>query len=233
MKKLVVITGASSGVGKALALYLSQSQHSLLLIARREDALQEVAEKCRENGSRVAIVACDLRSEREFQQVKNAIQLDQDQELVLVNNAGVSHFGPFHEMTSEQILSQLETNVLGTISLTHALLPLMLERGRGQILTILSVAIKTTLTGAAAYSAAKAALGQFSQCISLEYRKHGIRVTGIVPGAIATPLWGEDSPPKEKMIPADELVKAITGVIESSPELVIDELVITPPDGIL
>jgi len=230
-----VITGASSGIGRETAMLLAKEGHSLVLNARRENLLHELAEACLAQGAPNASVAAgDVTDQRTAQNIAaSAGQLEG--ELVLVNNAGFAGFGEFHEADIEGAVLMVDVMLSGTMRTTHALLPLMLADGRGTVVNVLSLAANTEFEGAAAYCAAKAGALMFSRVLSREYRQKGVRVTSILPGSTDTPIWDgmESHPPREDMLPASAVAEAIRDAINAPRDRAIDEIVLTPPKGIL
>lgn len=230
-----VITGASSGIGRAAALLLAKDRLSLVLNARRENLLEELAEACLAEGAAAAkVVPGDVtRQETAKALAESAGQLEG--ELVLVNNAGFVEFGDFHETDIEGAARMVDVLLMGTMRATHALLPLMLADGRGTVVNVLSIAANTEFPGAAAYCAAKAGTLMFSRVLAQEYRKKGVRVTSILPGSTDTPIWDkmESHPPREEMMPASAVAEAIRDAINAPRDRTIDEIVLTPPQGIL
>ncbi len=236
VSKRVVITGASSGIGRSAALHLAKSGHALLLVSRRLDLLLELSKECAARGARaIGVASLDLAQTNESLKLQDAVRDFQTGEVVLVNAAGQARFGSFHETPLDDHLAQMQVNTAGTIAATHALLPLMLDSGSGQIVNVLSIAVRHSFPGAAAYSASKAAIDAFGKCLSAEYRAQGIRVTSLYPGATDTALWVEGSghPPREKMLSARAVGRAIRDLINLPPDRVVDELTMTPPLGIL
>lgn len=234
--KRVVVTGASSGIGRSGALQLAAAGHALVLVSRRLDVLLELGKECGERGARaVDVVSLDITDTAQAERLQKAVNDLESGEIVLVNGAGVGKFGSFHETPLADHLAQIQVNLVGTIAATHALLPLMLQNGSGQVINILSIAATTPLPGAAAYSASKGALSAFGKSLSVEYRGQGIRVTSIYPGATDTALWDSSAstPPREKMLTARAVGMAIRDIVNLPPDRVVDEMTITPPMGIL
>jgi 3-oxoacyl-[acyl-carrier protein] reductase len=231
LSRVLVITGASSGLGRALALRAAQSGDNLVLIARRESLLREVALECKNAVALVGSVADEPIWKAAVQAVR---QLEGD-EIILVNNAGIARFGSFHDQDFNTWREQMDTNLLGAMGLTHALIPAMLERGAGRVVNILSIVLKTALPGTAGYTASKAGLEAMSRALSAEYRKQGITFTNIYPGASNTSIWDaqQGHPPRDQMIPEDSLADTIHQALQTPRDRVIEELVITPPLGIL
>ncbi len=228
MTKRVIVTGASSGIGRETALLLAAQGHEIVLSARREHLLRELAEQC---GPRAHVFACDVCEESQTL-IDFARNLGSGVEPVLVNAAGIAEFGDF---TKLEFQGQLNVNLSAPMALCQAAIPWMLSHGSGQIVNVLSIAATTTFAGAAAYAASKAGLLTAGRCLSAEYRKQGIRITSILPGATDTPIWDGAPfvPERADMLTALAVADAICWVINLPADRVIDELTITPPKGIL
>jgi short-subunit dehydrogenase len=232
--KRVVITGASTGIGHATARALAKKGHSLVLVARRADLLLEVARECLELGAAAATAApLDLGEPSQATRLADHLQHLPAGEQVLVNNAGVAQFGDFATSSWIDHSRQIEVNLLGLMASTHALLPGMLADGSGLIVNVLSIAATHVFPGAEAYSASKAGALAFGRSLSASYRRQGIRVTQILPGATDTPIWGEGGPDRNQMLSPDAVARVIRDVVEASPDRVMDEVTVTPPFGIL
>lgn len=233
--KQILITGASSGIGAETAILLAEHGYELILTARRDHLLRELALKCEELGAlRADTIAGDILDVAANPRLVDLLK--GEGEIVLVNNAGVARFGGYIETDWNGLQEQVSKNLLGPMAVTHAVLPGMLAAGSGLIVNVASIAAKTAFTGSAAYSASKAGLVQFGSCIREEYRRQGIRVCNIVPGATDTAIWGDDpaqSPPREKMLPARAVADAIAWVVAQHRDRVVEEIVVTPPDGVL
>ena len=234
MSKRVVVTGASSGIGYETALMLAEKGHHLVLVARRKELLAKLAELCKGHGVEVRTACMDVGL-FECGELMESVRKLGDGEPVLVNNAGTAVFGDFHGVDFASHWEQMNVNLGGTMAATHAILPLMLEHGSGQLINVLSIAAETVFPGAAVYSASKAGVRQFGRCLSEEYRKSGLRVTNILPGAVNTPLWDRQAghPPKELMLSARAVAEAIVGVIDLPADRVVEEIRLTPPHGVL
>jgi short-subunit dehydrogenase len=233
--KQVLITGASSGIGAELAILLAEHGYELVLTARREHLLKHLAVKCEEMGAlRADVLAGDI--EDVARNPKLPDMLRGEGEIVLVNNAGFAEFGDYVSSDVLENEEQMAKNLLGPMAMTRAVLPLMLAANRGLVVNVLSVAARSVFPGSAVYSASKAGLLQFGNVIREEYRRQGIRVTNVLPGATDTPIWGSDEavgPPREKMLRAKAVAQAITGIVALPADRVVEEIVITPPDGAL
>ncbi|MEX2242406.1 MAG: SDR family NAD(P)-dependent oxidoreductase [Fimbriimonadaceae bacterium] len=231
-----VVTGASSGIGRATALLLAKDGHALVLNARREDVLRSLAEECLAAGSSaVTVVAGDVSHPATGPQLADAVGMSGAGEVVLVNNAGTAAFGPFHEQPVETAVRMVDVLLSGAMRATHALLPTMLEEGRGTIVNVVSVAALQTFSSAEAYCAAKAGLLAFSRSLARDYRPMGVRVTSLIPGASDTALWDsiEGHPDRADMLSPQAVAEAIKMVVDTPRDRSYDEIVLTPPKGVL
>ena len=186
--KTVLITGASSGIGEALAVEFGRRGASVALAARRGDVLREVAGKVEAAGGRALAVAVDVC---DAEAVKSAVakvverfgRVD-----VLVANAGKGEITLAREFDIETVTQVFSVNLLGAMNSVAAVLPEMLERGAGQIVGISSLAANRGFPGSGAYCASKAALSTFFESLRVELRPGNIYVTTIHPGFIDTPM---------------------------------------------
>ena len=185
-KQVVLITGASSGIGMAAAKAFANEGCSLMLAARRMDRLNEVAKDCRALGAPCEVLSADVQDHRQvLRLVDTAIEkfgrID-----VLVNNAGMGFFSPFHQQPWETVQTTLRTNLEGALALCHAVIPHMIRQKSGTIVNVSSVVGKRAVPMLAAYCAGKFGLWGFSQSLRLELRPHGIHVCHFCPAATAT-----------------------------------------------
>lgn len=185
-----LVTGASAGIGAAIARELAQRGHGLVLVARRRDRLQELAgELQQEYGVRAEVLGCDLAKAASRQRLPARIEglgLTID---VLVNNAGFATGGPFHQADPERELQQVRVLVEAPVALTTEFLPGMVRRGRGAILNVASTAGMQPLPYSAGYSAAKAYVLTFSEALHQELAGSGVTVTALAPGPVSTEFW--------------------------------------------
>ena len=181
LNKVVLITGASSGIGLATAKAFAAEGATLMLAARDPSQLIEAALVCRGLGVRCEVVPTDIQN---YSQVKTLIEttiklfgsID-----VLVNNAGVGTLGLFHQQKWDEINQTLLTNQQGTLAVTHAALPHMIAQASGTIVNVSSVIGKRAIPGLAAYCATKFALWGFSDSLRLELQPYGIQVCHFCP----------------------------------------------------
>jgi len=229
LTKRVIITGASSGIGAALAPMLAEAGCEVLLVARRRAKLEEVSARCL---GRANVHVADLTV---LSQIPGVIEAARGEGFpVLVNNAGIGRFGDSVQMPLDDHLAILKSNLIAPYALSHAFLPWALESG-GQIINILSITAKLIFPGSAGYSVSKAGLGMLGAVLAQEYRKSGLKVTNVYPGATDTEIWDGQAfvPKKADMIPVDDLAQQIANLILMPTSLNIDELVVNPPRGVL
>jgi hypothetical protein len=182
-----LITGASSGIGAALARQLCARGHDAILVARRRGRLDALAEELRSmHGRRVEVIACDL-SDPDARAALAAeitrLRLDID---VLVLCAGFGMTGPFLSQPPDRITSMIRTNVEAVIALSRALIPAMAARGTGAVLIVSSMAGNQPMPNFGAYAATKAAITSFAEALHCELKPAGVTVTALCPGGVRT-----------------------------------------------
>ncbi|MFZ4506240.1 MAG: SDR family NAD(P)-dependent oxidoreductase [Fimbriimonas sp.] len=234
MKRTILITGASSGIGREAAIALAQEDHHLVLAARRVELLEEVAAQARSLGATTTVVGIDLSQPGDGARAIEAIAQSEGYP-VLVNNAGMITMKPFLDQTWDTLAGQLQVNLHAPIELCHQFVPIALARGGGQILNILSIVAEQTFAQTSAYTAAKAGLRAFGRVLAAEYRRKGLKVTAILPGATDTPIWAGAgwSPKAEDMIPPIAIATAIADVVRAPLTHNIEEITIMPTGGSL
>lgn len=233
--KSVLITGASSGIGEFLAYELARRGHRLILAARREEVLKEIAARCLKLGAAGAeVCVLDLLDPANVQAAGERL-IAAPSPRVLVNNAGVAQFGLLTELATETIDRELTINYTAPVHLTRAVLPSMLRDHAGQIVNVLSVAAQSAFSGGSIYCSTKAGLLQFGRALSEEVRKQGVRVTNVLPGSVNTPLWDllPSSPPRDQMMTAEDVALATAEAIDAPLTVNVDELKLMPLRGFL
>ena len=185
-----LVTGASAGIGAAIARELAARGHGLVLVARRKQRLTALADElAREHGVRAEAIACDLARPAPRGRLPSQIaRLGLDIE-ILVNNAGFATNGPFSESDPERELQQVRVLVEAVVALSSAFAGGMVTRGRGAILNVASTAAMQPLPYSAGYSAAKAYVLTFSEALHQELRGRGVTVTALCPGPVSTDFW--------------------------------------------
>jgi uncharacterized protein len=231
-----LVTGASAGIGGAIAHQLARRGHNLVLVARRKEKLDELAgELAGEHGIRTETIACDLTEEAPRGRLAGRIAelgLEVD---ILINNAGFATGGAFYEADPDKEIQQVRLLVEAVVALTSAFLPPMVERRRGAILNVASTAGMQPMPYSAGYSAAKAYALAFSEAIHQEVRQHGVTVTALAPGPVETEFWEaagwqaggksfENAIPGPAMISAEDAAKAGVKGLEAGDRVVVPGL---------
>ncbi len=199
----VVITGASSGIGAELVRGLARRGFPLLLVARRRDRLDELADEVgKENSVAVEVMPLDLGGGEARAEL--AARLRSEPIAGLCNSAGFGTSGLFHELPIDRESQQVTLNALALMELTHAALPGMVERGAGAVLNIASIAGFQPIPYMAVYSATKAFVQTFSEAVHEELHGTGVSVTALCPGPVPTE-WAEIAHAERFSIPAAQI----------------------------
>lgn len=190
-EKVAVVTGASSGVGAATAKALAREGCAVVLAARREDRLEEVASDV-ENG-RTLVVPTDVSDEDDVEAMVEATRAEFGGVDILVNNAGVLLGDPVADADRDDFRTQVEVNLLGTMNATHAALPEMLESGSGHVVVVSSMNAQYPAEGGSAYTASKYGVNGFCGSLRKELSEEDVRVSVVMPGPVETEMrdWAE------------------------------------------
>ncbi len=230
--KTAVVTGASSGIGKAVAKHLVDAGVRVGLVGRSEERLREAASGWPSDAW--VVLPCDVRDSAAVQAMATRAEQELGRVDILVNSAGVFKAAPLTELDDETWRDLWETNVSGTLFPTRALLPGMVERGLGYVVIISSVAAHRGYAGMTGYGATKHAVTGFARALTTEVRRQGVRVVNAFIGPVATPIWEGGSPPLpiEEMLTADEVADAIVSAMTVSDKQVIEDLLLLPQGGL-
>ncbi len=232
-KKLAVITGASRGIGRAMAECFAEAGCDLALCAREATSLP-ADELTKRFGVAVLAAECDVRLEDSVARFFTAIQLRFGRVDILINNAGmVGPSAPVEKVTLADWRDAIDTNLTGTFLCARAALALMPPGG--VIVNNLSVAAKTVFAGESGYIAAKHGAKGFTDALRLEVRERNIRVLGLYPGATDTTIWNQFWPdaPRGRMLSAETVARATLHAISLPEDATVEELVLTPTAGAL
>ncbi len=234
-----LVTGASSGLGRATAIALAQAGADIALLARSEDDLKQVAQEIGEvTGRRALPLPLDLADEAALLAAAARTAAVFGRIDVLVNAAGTDVPGPVEELAISDWDRVLAVNLRAPFALAKAVFPHMRRAGRGTIVNISSVAGKRGWANASAYCAAKFGLTGLTQALAAEGKPHGIRACILYPGGMAT-QWGTwepeeraavkpEPPPVTKALPPEEVAALIVWLASAPPELVLNEAVVSP-----
>lgn len=186
---VVLLTGASSGIGEGLALALAKKGATIGLLARRKEMLDGLAEKCVGLGGVARIFPADVTDHEAVRSAADSLRSEFGKVDVMIANAGIGgNDEATRSLQPDAVAKVIDTNLKGAVNAVHAVLPEMLERGQGHLVAISSLAGFRGLPKSAAYSASKAAMTAFFESVRLDVQNKGVAVTIIQPGFIKTPL---------------------------------------------
>jgi short-subunit dehydrogenase len=228
----VIVTGASKGIGKAIAEIFAANGNTLLICARNEAALAETAEHFRKKYSHCSVktFAADLSDKAGV--LSFALWcLEQGVPDILVNNAGVYLPGNIFDEPEGQLEKMMHTNVFSAYHLCRALLPAMMKQKKGHIFNICSIASLRAYEGGGSYSISKFALNGFSQNLRQELKQTGIKVTAVFPGAVMTDSWGDFDNSNQRIMEAEDIARMVLAASRLSPQAVVEEIVLRPQLG--
>lgn len=187
MNKIVFVTGATSGIGKATALKAAEAGFDLIITGRRAERLEELAEEIRNKGVDVLTLSFDVRNAEEVRTAIDSLEEKWRNITVLVNNAGLAvGVSPIQEGILDDWERMIDTNVKGLLYVTRAIAPLMIAQQTGHIVNIASIAGKEVYPGGNVYCATKHAVDALSRAMRTDMLKHNIKVTNIAPGMVET-----------------------------------------------
>ena len=233
--QVAVVTGASSGLGRATALALARAGVRVVLAARTQATLDGVAQECAQAGARAVAVPTDVTDERAIASLMDRAVQEFGQLDILVTSAGGAAFGPIMESRTEDWDMLMNVNLRGTYLCCKSALKHMLPRKSGHILNVLSIASHMILPGSTAYTASKFGALGLTKVLAAEVRSEGIKVTAVIPGAVDTPLWDKSGGDldRTKMLSPDDVADAMLSVLAQPAGIHTDELHLMPPLGVL
>lgn len=232
-----IITGASSGIGKATALAFAENGINLALISRSLDKLTAVAKAATEMGVEAKAYPIDLANVKTVKEKMAAIATEFGPIDILVNNAGMGYTNPLAKTSLDDWQQVLELNLTSVFQSVQGVLPQMRDRATGIIVNVASIAAYNAFPDWGAYSVSKAALVAFSKTLAVEERANGIRVVTIAPGAVNTSIWDTETVQadfdREAMLTPEIVAQSILHVVLLPAQAVVDEIKIMPSGGAL
>ena len=232
-----IITGASSGIGKATALAFAQAGIDVALVSRSQEKLTQVARAASGLGIQAKVYPLDLAEISQLKSAMEAIATEFGPIDILVNNAGIGYTNLLRETPLADWQKVLDLNLTSVFQCILGVLPPMRQRGRGTIINLASIAAYNPFPDWGAYAVSKAALITFGQYLAAEERVNGIRVTTISPGAVNTPMWDTDTVKADlnraAMLNPETVANAILQAALLPTEAVIETMTITPSIGAL
>lgn len=208
------MTGASSGIGEGLALEMAKRGAVLGLLARREDLLKELAERCEAAGGKAGVFAADVTTAEAVKKAAEDFRAQFGHIDVMIANAGIGGSADARKLDVEKVTQIINVNLIGTVNAVGAVLPQMLERNSGHLVAISSLAGYRGLPKSAAYCGSKAGVSAFFESLRLDLKGTGIDTTIIHPGFIKTPLTAGRENNMPFLMELDDGVKKILTIIE-------------------
>jgi len=228
--KKFLITGASSGIGAATALYAAQKGATVILVARSESKLERLAQEISEKGGSASLYSTDLSDLEAVREVMTNIQDNEGAPDIIMNNAGAGQWKYAHETTPKEAAEMMTVPYFAAFAVTHAFLPKLIDRGSGMIVNVTSAAAYMVWPGAIAYSAARWAIRGFNDALRTELSPHGIKVMLVAFAKVISDYWKnnpgseQNIPKRQSMIPElspqDAAVHIITGIERNKDQVI-------------
>ena len=230
---VVLITGASQGIGAAIAQIFAAGIRGvrLALVARNEKNLLAVARRCTKAGAMAEVFTCDVSDEAEVAALVKAVKKSFGGIDVLINNAGAFAGAPLTEMSVADFDRMIAANLRSVFLVSRAFVPGMVARRQGDIFNMSSIAGRIAYPGGAGYSAAKFGVSGLSKVMRAELREKGVRVCCVYPGATYSPSWEGSGVAEGRMMPAQDVARALLDVYRLSRRTVVEEIVLRPQLG--
>lgn len=232
MNKLIVVTGGTKGIGRAIIEKFAQSQFDVFTCSRNGTELESLKEEIQKK-YKVALYfeVADLSKRSDVTQLANAILKLNRPIDILVNNAGYFEPGHITEEREGALEQMIDTNLYSAYHLTRSLIGSMKKKRQGHIFNICSVASLYAYPNGGSYSISKFALLGFSKVLREETKQHGIRVTAVMAGATLTASWANSELPPSRFMKPEDVADSIFGAYALSPQSVVEELIIRPQLG--
>lgn len=230
---VIVVTGASQGIGEAVArIFATELQGAkLALVARNEKNLATVARACRQAGADVEAFTCDVTDESSVALMGAAVVQRFGEVDLLINNAGKFFGASFLETKVEDFDAQIAANLRSVFLVSKVFVPGMAKRGHGDIFNMSSIAGQEAYPNGTAYCAAKYGVTGLSAVMRAELKDKGVRVCCIHPGATWTPSWSASGMRPERLMPATDIARAILSIYRLDRRTVVEEIILRPQLG--
>ncbi|HJN01916.1 MAG: SDR family NAD(P)-dependent oxidoreductase [Nitrospinota bacterium] len=231
--KVVWVTGAGRGIGKAIAVAFGKEKTMLALSSRTANEIKSVSESINKNGGTACPFPCDVSSEADMKSTVKKIKKTLGDINILVNNAGVARFMPLVETSMDDWDRMININLKGAFLCTKAVLPTMIEQKEGHIVNIVSVAGIQPFPNASGYCASKYGMMGLSAVTREEAREHNVKVTAILPGAVDTPIWNniEGDFDHSKMMLPEDIAQTVILACKQPKKTLIEDIIIRPITG--
>lgn len=225
---VALVTGGSRGIGRAIACRLASLGASVAICGRDRQALAGSAEALGNSGTPIFTHLADVTVPAEISGLIAKTEAALGPITILVNNAGVGLFGPAHEKTEADWDRVVDTNLKSVFLVSRAVVPSMILRGAGDIINISSLAGRNTFAGGGIYCASKWGVLGLSGCMAEDLRDHGIRVSAICPGSVATEFSGRGPKESLKALSPEDVAHAVETIVTQGPRSFISEIHVRP-----
>jgi len=226
--RVALVTGASRGIGRAIALQLASLGASVAICGRDPTALRESVSALAKTAVPVHAQIADVTKLADVSELVATTESTLGPVTILVNNAGIGLFGPVHEKTEADWDRVLDTNLKSVFLVSRAVAPSMIRQGSGDIINISSLAGKNTFAGGGIYCASKWGILGLSGCMSEDLREHGIRVSVICPGSVATEFSGRGPKAPSKALSPEDVAHAVEAIVTQGPHSFLSEVHLRP-----
>jgi 3-oxoacyl-[acyl-carrier protein] reductase len=226
--KAAVITGASRGIGRAIALRLGRMGASVAICARKRADIEHTAATLREEGIRALPIVADVTVAGDIERLVERTSAEFGEIEILVNNAGIGLFGPFYERSESDWDAVLDTNLKAVFLASRAVAARMIRSGGGHIINISSLASKSAFSGGAIYCASKWGLMGLTACMAEDLRAHGVRVSVICPGSVNTEFSPHSGRTSATLLEPEDVAHAVAALLTQSPQSFISEIDLRP-----
>ena len=226
--RIALVTGASRGIGRAIARTLGRMGAMLSLCARDSQKLQSARQELEAEGAKVLALPADVSRPDELISLVQTTERSLGPIEILVNNAGIGHFAPIQEASEADWDATLDTNLKAVFLLSKAVAPGMISRRSGHIINIASLAGKNAFAGGSVYCASKWGLLGLTQCAAEDLRPYGIRVSAICPGSVATDFSPHSGKDPGKMLQPEDVAHAVEMILTQAQQSFISEVLLRP-----
>ena len=226
--RVALVTGASRGIGQAIARTLARMGAMLSLCARDTQKLERAGRDLEAEGAKVLVVPTDVSCPDDITSLVQTTERSLGPIEILVNNAGIGHFAPIQESSEANWDATLDTNLKAVFLLSKAVAPGMISRRSGHIINIASLAGKNAFAGGSIYCASKWGLLGLTQCAAEDLRPYGIRVSAICPGSVATDFSPHSNKDPNKMLQPEDVAHAVELILTQAPQSFISEVLLRP-----
>ncbi len=228
---VVWVTGASRGIGKAMAQKLADAGFAVALTARNATALHQLSDSIQQQGGKALALPGDVSQPKVPLQIAEKILKSWQRIDALINNAGIGIFKSILSTNVQEWDESLAANTRSAFLCSKAVLPHMIEKRAGKIINVISVAGQQPYPNCGAYCASKYAMLGFTDVLRNETRQYGIQVTAFMPGATDTEIWGNADLPRERMMTTEQVATQAVHLCQSEANVMIEQVVMRPQGG--